>query len=211
MHDDLLAKVTNLDNGCKEIESYFSEYDYDVHTPANGFRSYVRIVNTFMSRIAFLLQQEPDGENTGLLQEYETVASTLIKVLDMMKIVREKGLSPDHTHIMDQDIRLFTHAFNITEQDIEPFFSEAGPFWIRTSFVPQFQKVKMFIAMLSPAISEAEAEVHVRQRIRSPNHDPECHYQYTRVVEAHCKHASVSDQHDHDEGKEARWLKKSFS
>lgn len=51
-HCQLLSNITSLHEACLEFESFYAEYDYDGKTQANGFRSFVKIVNGLLARIA---------------------------------------------------------------------------------------------------------------------------------------------------------------
>ena len=147
--ETFISFITQLEAGCNEIEAYFAEYDYDDKTPANGFRSFVKAVDKCFENVAILTIQVSNKKNRKLLKEYEAVVSTLVKSLELARLVRQKGKNADNTEISALDCDILLTAFKTSETDVRPFYSHVGPFWLRESFIPGSRKQKRMIATLS--------------------------------------------------------------
>ena len=128
---NLVNILTQLDEGCSEFEKFYSEYDYDADTPANGYRFFVSMIDALVPLIA---QQVPatSRKKKKALQDYETAAATLIKVMGMLRVSRSKGSDYDLSQITDEDIDILEQVFSMNESDVAPFFKQTvGPFWLQ--------------------------------------------------------------------------------
>lgn len=127
----LVSNLTQLDDGCSEFEKFYAEYDMDAETPANGYRSFVSIIDVMFDRIA---QQVPatSGKKRQCLQDYGVAAATFVKVMAMMRESRMKGPVYDQSVISNSDIHIIEQVFSMNESDIAPFHkANVGAFWLK--------------------------------------------------------------------------------
>ena len=155
-HNNLLQTVQNLTDGSREISSYYHEYDYDVHTPGNGFRSFVKIIELFILRLSAVSMLTPSLAKVMLMGECEVFADTLTKSLAVARLIREKGTNftvMNESSELDQEI--FARVFQFTAQDIEPLYSDLGSFFLLKGFQQQFKQNMFLFNLLSvPLLSQ---------------------------------------------------------
>lgn len=128
---DLLTRLTQLLEGCRELEEFAAEYDYSPEVPGNGFRSFISICSILVRNISQVVEGKCE-KSKRLIKDYGTMTNTLIKILDLLRIVRTKGTEFDASLISETDILITTKAFMLSESDIAPVYDSGscGPFWL---------------------------------------------------------------------------------
>jgi hypothetical protein len=86
--DTFLQQIHQLHAGHQELIQFAPEYDFKV--PANGFRSFAKIILIYLHNVSLLLQEENETrQQTRQLQDYERVASSFLRQLMILRAVRE--------------------------------------------------------------------------------------------------------------------------
>lgn len=141
----LFRKISHLHEGCLELEKIAPDFDFSAEVPGNGFRSFISLCSKFEKKVH---QSVPTSRS--VMQELNTAASTLVKILEVLRDMKSKSPEFDYTLITEDDIRIMEKMNTITPEDIIPFFSKSvGVFW----FVDYCQKEQlqrpMFMELLS--------------------------------------------------------------
>lgn len=155
-HHNLLLKVQLLADGSREVSSYAHEYDYDIDTPGNGFRSFVKIIELFIMNLSAVSLLNPSLSKIILMTQCEVFATTLTKSLQVARLIREKGSDFKRMNeSTDLDQEIFARVFRSTPQDIEPLYSDLGSFFILKGFQPQFKQNMFLVNLFSvPLLSQ---------------------------------------------------------
>ena len=140
-HNILLNNLHQLDNGCKEFERFYAEYDVNRVTPANGFRSYCKIIGIMIQNISEICQQPKPftKKNMKILGEYHALSNLFLKQLEAGKIIRSKGMEYSLSMSSDLDRKIIANA-HFTEAEIAPFFGKVGFFNLKQDFQTEWQK-----------------------------------------------------------------------
>lgn len=154
-HQQLVTRLRSLHDGCSLISAFAHEYDYSPDVRANGFRSFVQLVTIYLNNLSLLL---PNGQPVAkkdavLLSEYLSLTPVLLKQLDIMWRVRAKDEDGPHdrTIITDLDIEIMESLLSFTVEDVKPFFSRVGPFYLRSDIVASSRAMStMFCIAFSP-------------------------------------------------------------
>ena len=122
---DQVDHLTQLHDEVTSIESYFKEYDFVPGVEANGFRTFVKMVNSFFN--AFV-QNEKNELNLSQLKDMIPV---FIKQLDIMKMMRNKKNNEDRvTFTPDDDKIVKAILTSFTEDDVKPFYGPMEMFYL---------------------------------------------------------------------------------
>lgn len=140
---ELLLLLNQLDVACSHILSFCHEHDFSPEVPGNGFRSLVKIIDLFFERV----RQEHDWQNLRpdfqFMAETTVFARTLLKQTAIALMIRKKGTSYDASRVSEADIAAFDQLFQVTDDDVQPIYSQFHFFNIRTAFT-LFQKPIIF-------------------------------------------------------------------
>ena len=122
---DQVDHLTQLHDEVTSIESYFKEYDFVPGVEANGFRTFVKMVNSFFN--AFV-QNEKNELNLSQLKDMIPV---FIKQLDIMKMMRNKKNNEDRVTFTPYDDKIVKAILtSVTEDDIKPFYGPMEMFYL---------------------------------------------------------------------------------
>ena len=152
-YDRLVDDLQELRDASREIASYYHEYDYDEKTPGNGFRSFVKTIDALILRMADASEQQTTRSKMLVMQEGEVFAQTLLKSMKIARLIRSKGLEYETKRASDTDLEVFAETFKIDPQDIEPVFSELGPFFLLQSFQKDFKQNMYLVNLINSPIA----------------------------------------------------------
>ena len=139
---DQVDHLTVLHNEVTNIESYFKEYDFVPGVEANGFRTFVKMVNSFFN--AFVTNENNDL-NISQLKDMITV---FMKQLDIMKMMRNKKNNEDRvTFTSDDDKILKAMLTSFTEDDMKPFYGPMEMFYLPVHLSMMYSKVATLPAL----------------------------------------------------------------
>ena len=138
----LLNNLHQLDTGCKVFERFYAEYDVNRVTPANGFRSYCKIIGIMIQNISEICQQSKPftKSNVHLLAEYTALSNLFLKQLELGKMIRSKGMEYSLSKSSDLDRKIIAKA-HFTEAEIAPFFGKVGFFFIAKDFQEEWRSI----------------------------------------------------------------------
>ena len=122
---DQVDHLTDLHNEVTNIESYFKEYDFVPGVEANGFRSFVKMVNSFFN--AFVTNED----NNLNFSQLKDMIPAFMKQLDIMKMMRNKKINEDRvTFTSDDDKIVKAILTSLTENDMKPFHGPMEMFYM---------------------------------------------------------------------------------
>ena len=122
---DQVDHLTHLDKEVIHIESYFKEYDFVPGVEANGFRTFVKMVNSFFN--AFVANEK----NELNLSQLKDMIPVFIKQLDIMKMMRNKKNCEDGVTFTPDDDKIVTAILtSSTEDDMKPFYGLMEMFYL---------------------------------------------------------------------------------
>lgn len=99
--EQLMLNLEQLYRGCQEILTFAHEYDYDPADPANGFRSFVKIITIYFSKLDTIYRVIAECNLNGKdvppkfvkqLPDYMAVSVPFLVQLSILKLVRAKDL-----------------------------------------------------------------------------------------------------------------------
>lgn len=100
-YEQLLSNLEQLYKGCQEILTFAHEYDYDPADPANGFRSFVKIITIYFSKLDTIYRviaecnlnsKDVPPKFVKQLPDYMAVSVPFLVQLSILKLVRAKDL-----------------------------------------------------------------------------------------------------------------------
>lgn len=100
-YEQLLSNLQQLYLGCQEILTFAHEYDYDSSDPANGFRSFVKIITIYFTKLDTMYRVISECNLNGKivppkfvkqLPDYMAVSVPFLVQLSILKLVRAKDL-----------------------------------------------------------------------------------------------------------------------
>lgn len=141
----LLQRLQILDDACNDIEEYYHEYDYK-HVQCNGFRSFVRIVDSFFYSLAKYSRQSKRSEKT--LKEYDTLSRLLCNNAEAASMIRHKGLDYP-LQCTDEDCLILEKFISIEPEHMEPLFSKIGIFYVKREFKHDCQQTLAVMHMMT--------------------------------------------------------------
>ena len=122
---DQVDHLTQLHEEVTHIESYFKEYDFVPGVEANGFRTFVKMVNSFFN--AFVENEKNDLN----LNQLKDMILAFTKQLDIMKMMRNKKKNEDRvTFTPDDDKIVKAILTSFTEDDLKPFYGPMQMFYL---------------------------------------------------------------------------------
>lgn len=126
--DYLFRKLALLHQGCLDLEKIAPDYDYSEKVQGNGFHSFISLCAILRQKVMKSLPFEKP-----VIHEYSIAASTLLKVLHVLKDMRCKGPDFDYSIITEDDVRIMDYVNAFNTSDIIPFYdrSSIGPFWLK--------------------------------------------------------------------------------
>lgn len=154
--DDLdplfIKRLHHLHDVCSEIETFYHEYDFrDV--PCNGFRSFVKVVNLFLSALAEACGQPL--RNQDLITDFSSVSELLCLNGDAAILIRKKG-HRFPLQCTDLDCEILTKFTLIEPRHLEPIYGRIGPFFLLPEIQKQtIQTLTAVHLMIAPALEKA--------------------------------------------------------
>lgn len=100
-YEQLLSNLEQLYVGCREILTFAHEYDFDPSDPANGFRSFVKIITIYFTKLDTMYRVISECSLNGKmvppkfvkqLPDYMAVSVPFLVQLSILKLVRAKDL-----------------------------------------------------------------------------------------------------------------------
>ena len=139
---DQVDHLTHLHEEVTHIESYFKEYDFVPGVEANGFRTFVKMVNSFFNAFN---QNEKNELNLSQLKDMIPV---FIKQLDIMKMMRNKKNNEDRiTFTHDDDKIVKAILTSVTEDEIKPFFGPMEMFYLPVHLKMMYSHVNTLLEL----------------------------------------------------------------
>lgn len=146
-----LEKLTNLHQELKNIESFCHEYDFFPGVKANGFRSFVKIVDSFFESL------DNKKDDINLFGQLEDMIGGLERQSEIMREAREKGNYSDVISMTLHDKTILKSILSFSPELIEPFFGQNEMFFLDP--VCQMMYKKIFDLPVISVLSMEEKEM----------------------------------------------------
>ena len=133
----LIQRLKSLDQACSKIEEYYHEYDYQ-DVPCNGFRSFVKIVESYLHQLLQFTEQA--GLDKKTVTEYDTLSQLMCINAEAAAMIRKKG----HDYplqVTDDDCEIMEKFSVIEPKHMEPLYGSVGPFYVRSGFKAAMKKI----------------------------------------------------------------------
>ena len=125
LKEDQVKRLSKLHEEVAQIESYCKEYDWIPGVEANGFRTFVKMVNSFFN--AFVTHRE----NEINFSQLQDMIPGFLKQLDVMKLMRNKKDNEDRVTFTSDDEKIVKVILtSFTEEDVKPFFGPMEMFFL---------------------------------------------------------------------------------
>ena len=159
----LLQRLQILDDACNEIETYYHEYDFQ-GVPCNGFRSFVKIVDSYFASLATFSRQLKRSDQT--IKEYDTLSRLLCNNAEAAAMIRDKGLHYPF-HCTDADCEIMEKFVAIEPEHMEPLFANVGIFYVKRDHKPHYQQMLAVMHMMTASSLFQKFRMMISPRYRT--------------------------------------------
>lgn len=145
--DEAVKQLNSLVQVAEDFSAFAHEYDYSCAVPANGFRSFVKILTSYFQNMVLAMDSSVDKSpkrRSRLLSDYVDLLPFLTKQVELMRMIRCKDLEvnrnqvPDGTSITacketginQTEMEILLRLLEVEESDVIPLFSSARNFWL---------------------------------------------------------------------------------
>jgi acetyl esterase/lipase len=145
--EEVISRLTGLSDAVTEFSAIASHYDYSPSVPANGFRSFLKILQTYFETLTQLTETQPNAspkQRTKAMNDFLEISPFLMKQVALMRLVRSKDLQKqqsdcnrrltddqaDNNNISFTDEEILLQLLSFSEADLMPLFSSARNFWM---------------------------------------------------------------------------------
>ena len=158
-HPKLGNSIIELLSGCQKIASFVHEYDYDADNIGHGYRSFIHVIDKFLSLLinhkitdntayfygVFWYGKEMDAHEVSVDQDilaFEKMAGIFVIVLSYMQKLRRSSVLSARAHCKPVELfceegkvnqEFFFDSINVQEEIIY-FFGKFSNFWLHAQF-----------------------------------------------------------------------------
>lgn len=159
----LLQRLQILDDACNDMETYYHEYDFQ-DVPCNGFRSFVKIIDSFFASLAKFSSQRVRSEQ--MIKEYDTLSRLLCNNAEAAAMIRAKGLDFPWK-CTDADCEIMEKFVAIEPEHMEPLFANIGIFYVKQDFKPHYQQALTVMHMMTASSFFQKVRMMISSKYRS--------------------------------------------
>ena len=186
---EVKKQLQQLHAGCREINSYASEYDYSSSVQYNGFRTFLKIVKIFFGEL--FLHSKLVHSGLGLTKTAKSIERIdslldflplLIHQLVALQLIRlQKSVQSEQNdelkvaQVKDEtlplELEILIHQMKLTTKDMEPFYSKKSfAFWVSPG-IRRYRRFtdRMLLSLFLYPISQILESVKKKQADRSVN------------------------------------------
>lgn len=127
-----------------DFSAFAHEYDYSSSVPANGFRSFVKILTLYIQNLS--LTMDPSAEKnpkrrSRSFSDYLHLLPFLTKQVELMRMIRRKDLEMNCNQMADDtsvtevginqtEMEILLRLLEVEDSDVMPLFSSVRNFWL---------------------------------------------------------------------------------
>jgi acetyl esterase/lipase len=128
-------QLIQLSDEVKLVEGFAHEYDFYPGVKANGFRSWVKIVDSYFGTLLAL------KDNAFLSGQLHQMIPGLLRQSAIMNLVREKKNFDDRTSFTEADLKILKACLAFPDEEIKPFFGPLEMFFLNPAISGMYRKL----------------------------------------------------------------------
>ena len=144
-----VKQLTKLDQDVKEVESFAHEYDFFPEIKGNGFRTFVKIIDSYFGSLIAL------KDNAFMFGQLQEMIPALVRQADIMKLARAKKYD-DRTSFTDADDKIVQKSLSFPIEEIKPFYGPLEGFYLPPTLAAMYAN---FMALPVVAMLDMEQKV----------------------------------------------------